>query len=198
MMMLCKPRKKRFSTFLAGALVLVATLVTGQALWLQAKAWLAQRLIASAWQQTLASGAPVKPWPWADTWPVARLTTPQGRHLYVLASVSGQALAFGPGHLSASALPGEAGTVLIAGHQDSHLAFLEQVKAGDALALQGVDGQIYQYRVAGADVVDSSNQHISLQYGTPELRLVTCYPFASLQSGGPLRYVVTAWLEEMR
>ena len=63
MMMLCKPRKKRFSTCLAGALVLVATLVTGQALWLQAKAWLAQRLIASAWQQTLASGAPVKPWP---------------------------------------------------------------------------------------------------------------------------------------
>ena len=88
--------------------------------------------------------------------------------------------------------------MLIAGHQDSHLAFLEQVKAGDELALQGVDGQVYQYRVAGADVVDSSHQHISLQYGTPELRLVTCYPFASLQSGGPLRYVVTAWLEEMR
>ena len=38
------------------------------------KAWLAQRLLHRAWAATQAEGGPVKPWPWADTWPIARLS----------------------------------------------------------------------------------------------------------------------------
>ena len=41
-------------------------------LWIQAKAWLARGLIAHAWSRTLQGEARAKPWPWADTWPVAR------------------------------------------------------------------------------------------------------------------------------
>ncbi len=47
-------------------------------LWIDAKALLAQRLISVAWERTLIAGeAGVKPWPWADTWPVARLQVPR-------------------------------------------------------------------------------------------------------------------------
>src|SRR5256884_6616698 len=51
----------------------------GRGAWIQAKAWLAQSLIAHAWARTLSGERQAKPWPWADTWPVARLTVPRER-----------------------------------------------------------------------------------------------------------------------
>jgi len=113
----------------------------------------------------------------------------------VLDSVSGQALAFGPGQLDNGVAPGQTGTLLLAGHQDSHFAFVEQLKTGQVLTLQAANGQEYRYRVATQRIVDSRNEPMILQYDRAELRLVTCYPFRALTSGGPLRYVVTAWLE---
>ena len=77
---------------IAIVLLLGAVAVAAQGSWLQAKAWLAQWLIADAWAEQLQAGTPSKPWPWADTWPVAKLTTPDGEARYVLDSVSGQAL----------------------------------------------------------------------------------------------------------
>ena len=189
-------RQSRIRRALALALLLVALGFAGKALWLQGKAQLAQWLIAQAWEQQLAAGTPVKPWSWADTWPVARLTTPAGAHHYALAGVSGQALAFGPGQLDNGVAPGRPGTLLLAGHQDSHFAFLEQLQPGDLLEIQGSDGREYRYRVGSTSVVDSRQQHMLLQHEQAELRLVTCFPFSSLASGGPLRYVVSAWLEE--
>src|SRR5256885_5874975 len=88
----------------------------GRGAWIQAKAWLAQSLIAHAWARTLSGERQAKPWPWADTWPVARLTVPRlGIERYVLAGADGAAMAFGPGHVSGTPLPGEAGNSVIAG-----------------------------------------------------------------------------------
>lgn len=187
--------QKGLRRVLVCALLLAALGLSGKALWMQGKALLAQGLIAHAWEQQLATGAPVKPWAWADTWPVARLTTPAGEHHYVLGGLSGQALAFGPGQLDNGVAPGQLGTLLLAGHQDSHFAFLEQLQPEDVLQLQSSDGREYRYRVGSARVVDSRQETIALQYQQAELRLTTCFPFASLASGGPLRYVVSAWLE---
>jgi len=39
----------------------------GRGAWIQAKAWLAQSLIAHAWARTLSGERQAKPWPWADT-----------------------------------------------------------------------------------------------------------------------------------
>ena len=58
----------------AGLLAALGMLQLGQAGWIEAKAWLAVGLIESAWQATLANGSPTRPWPWADTWPVAKLS----------------------------------------------------------------------------------------------------------------------------
>ena len=85
---------------LSVALMLGGGVLVGQAVWIHAKALLAQVLLERAFAQTLATGTDVKPWSWADTWPVARVSVPRlGRSAIVLAGASGQALAFGPAHV---------------------------------------------------------------------------------------------------
>src|SRR6188472_1647143 len=44
-----------------------------QGLWMPAKARLAQVLLERAFVQTVETGENVKPWSWADTWPIARI-----------------------------------------------------------------------------------------------------------------------------
>ena len=83
----------------AGLLLAFGLWHLGQAGYIAAKAELAQYLMQRSWQQTLAGARAVKPWPWADTWPVARLTAADV-DLFVLAGADGRALAFGPGQIS--------------------------------------------------------------------------------------------------
>jgi hypothetical protein len=79
----------------------------------------------------LAGEAMPKPWPWADTWPVARLRMQHPSvDLIVLAGAYGRTLAFGPGHVTSSALPGQEGTVMLTGHRDTHFRFLKDVQTG--------------------------------------------------------------------
>ena len=62
------------------------------------KAQLSQLLIRHAWHESTYSGEYVKPWSWADTYPVMRLQAPsQEEDLIVLAGDTGNVLAFGPG-----------------------------------------------------------------------------------------------------
>lgn len=165
----------------------------GQGAYLPAKAWLAQELLQRAWRETQDGAPRTRPWPWADTWPVARLKTLGGdRELIVLAGATGRTLAFGPGHLSASALPGERGTSVIAGHRDTHFRFLESLAVGEDLVVQRADGGETRYRIFDTDVVDATRARLVLDDRRTLLTLVTCYPFDALRAGGPLRYVVSA------
>ena len=76
----------------------VAAWELGHALWIHVKARLAQTLLHRAWERTIAGETHVKPWPWADTWPVARLRVPaHGIDLVVLDGMTGRTLAFAPG-----------------------------------------------------------------------------------------------------
>ncbi|MAT91440.1 MAG: class GN sortase [Halioglobus sp.] len=179
---------------LAVALLAAALLHGAGAALIHAKAWLAPLLIERAWSRTLAhGGAAVKPWPWADTWPVAKLRAPgQGIERLVLAGDSGNALAFGPGHARASAPLGAAGLAVIGGHRDTHFAFLRHLRRGDRLQLQTLDGRWRDYRVEAARVVDVRRERLSPQPGREALLLVTCYPFDAVFAGGPLRYAVRA------
>ena len=98
-------------TLIVVAVTLLAALGAwelGHGAWIHAKAQLAQYLLQRAWTRTLRGEPASKPWPWADTWPVARLRVPaHGVDLIVLTGVSGLTLAFGPGHAPNSAAPGE-------------------------------------------------------------------------------------------
>lgn len=164
----------------------------GGAAAIHAKAWLAQRLLDDAWRETLAGGTAVKPWPWADTWPVARLEVPElDIDLYVLAGASGRTLAFGP-----AVVAGTEGLDhrILSGHRDTHFAFLRDLDAGTRLRLQDASGAWHDYRVSGHQVIDV-RQPVTARAadGGPGLvTLVTCYPFDAIDPGGPLRYAVTA------
>ena len=177
----------------AALLIAVGAWQAGQGLWIQAKAWLAQALITHAWSRTLEGESQAKPWPWADTWPVARLSVPRlGVERYVLAGTHGATLAFGPGHASDTVLPGEAGNSLIGGHRDTHLAFLGDLRPGDEIVIERRDGVRVRYRVGAAHVVDRRDIWIASQQGPARLTLVTCYPLDAWRAGGDQRYAVIA------
>jgi sortase A len=181
------------------ALAVGGLLLIGQGLYIHAKAIVAQILLERAFEQTLATGQPVKPWSWADTWPVARVTVPRLRQsTIVLAGSSGQALAFGPGQLERTPEAGEDGTAVYAGHRDTHFAFLAEVQVGDEIDVTRRDGNVVRFRVTGAAVTRFDQSGIDPHAAGRGLVLATCWPLnARLQ--GPLRYVVYAqMIEEAR
>lgn len=165
----------------------------GAGLYIHAKALLAQELIAHAWAETLEGARRVRPWPWADTWPVARLQAPNlDVDLYILEGASGRVLAFGPGHLEDSAPPGTRGHAIIGGHRDTHFAFLRELSAGMPLRIQDREGRWRDFRVQGTDIIDSRQARLAPSGDRALLTLVTCYPFDTVVPGGPLRYLVVA------
>ena len=182
----------RLSTILAAAAALIGLVLIGQGLWIHAKALLAQILLERAFAQTLASGHDVKPWSWADTWPVARLEVPRlGRGAIVLAGSSGQALAFGPGHVEGTPQPGERGTTVYSAHRDTHFAFLADMKVGDAISVTRRDGAVVLFRVTHTSVVRWDASGIDPLAAGRYLVLATCWPLDAATTT-PLRYLVHA------
>lgn len=182
-----------------GVHILVACLLCfgfwqfGQGAYVPAKAWVAQELMQRAWRRAESNHDQAKPWPWADTFPIAKMSAKGGDvELIVLEGGSGRTLAFAPGHLSASVLPGETGNAIIAGHRDTHFQFLQYMKIGESILFETAEGKKHLYQVTGIDVVDSRRGSIILDTESPMLSLVTCYPFSAFEPGGPMRYVVTA------
>ena len=164
-----------------------------KATYIHSKASLAQALIKRAWSKVSKKGRAPKPWPWADTEPVARLGAPTLHvDLMVLEGGSGRTLAFGPGHVTGTALPGERGNSVIGGHRDTHFRFLKDLKRGDTLLVETASGDLIDYIVSGAEVVDEKRSDLLAEFGDDRLTLITCYPFDAVMPGGPLRYVVTA------
>lgn len=186
-----RARRRLAAVALAAGLAGVASSAAG--LWIPAKAALAERLIERAWQRAAAGEIRPRPWPWADTWPVARLTLPAaGLEMVVLAGAGGRTLAFGPGHLDGSARPGEPGNVVIAGHRDTYFRVLENVAPGDPVMLETPAGLVRRFRVTGTAVVDHADTTALADTDGDALTLVTCWPFRALVPGGPLRWVVRA------
>jgi sortase A len=177
---------------LASVLLIAAAGFLLDSLYIPAKAQLAQVLISRAFARSIEDRTPIKPWHWADTWPIARLTIERlGEDTYVLAGAHGSALAFGPGHLDGSALPGTRGVSVIAGHRDTHFRFLEHLEPGDVIRLQDVEGHWSSWTVNDMEIVDANvNPALLLTPGQDTLVLVTCYPFDAVQTGGSLRYIV--------
>lgn len=173
-------------------LLLATTFATVLAvgLWIPFKALVAQELLELAWAESQARQQETRPWPWADTWPVARLTTPAGKTLYVLESTSGEALAFGPGRLTGGIDSDQALT--LAGHRDTHFAFLETLHTDDILTVQFTDGSQQHFQVSSQQVINSQQHPLHIPRDNQQLVLITCYPFDAITAGGPLRYVITA------
>lgn len=189
-----RPRltRRKLSGFALPALaVAVGLLFTGKAGYIHAKAQLAQYLIADAWEETLAGEQRVKPWPWADTWPVARLRIEGNGDLFVLTGASGRNLAFGPTLFDGNDSPGH-GLTVMAGHRDTHFSVLKDLKSNARVWLEDETGKWFRYRVTDHHVVDTTHQSLVADENDDALIMVTCWPFDAVRPGGPLRYVVTA------
>lgn len=182
---------RRVARFTAVA-VFVAALGQGAlAAYVPIKAAVAQRLLEVAWESTEPGGRTV-PWPWADTWPVARINVAgEDDGLIVLAGVSGESLAFGPGWVTSSAVPGAPGDAIVAAHKDTHFEFLRALELGTELEVVLPSRSRERFRVSQLFVADSRRTRLVLaRTGPSRLILVTCYPFSSRHGGGPLRFIV--------
>jgi sortase A len=173
-------------------LALAGLVLFGQGAYIHAKAQVAQVLLERAFDETIASGRVVKPWSWADTWPVARIEVKRlHASAIVLAGSSGQALAFGPGHVELTPDAGERGTAVFSAHRDTHFRFLKDIAIGDEIVITRSDGKAFRYRADGTSVVRFDASGIDPMTNGYELVLSTCWPFDSVTSG-PARYVLHA------
>lgn len=188
--------KTTMMTVLRLVLVLIGLWQTGSGAWIYMKAQLAQVLLQRAWAGTLAGQRHVKPWPWADTWPIARLVVSSlGIDQIVLEGAYGRTLAFGPGHVESTGPLEGSGSIILTGHRDTHFRFLEKLQAGETILLQTRTGVWDRFAVWDRQVVDSRTATISTEKDKRHLILVTCYPFHAIVPGGPLRYMVIAEAE---
>jgi sortase A len=173
-------------------LATAGAILVGQGVYIHAKALLAQVLLERAFAKTIATGHAIKPWPWADTWPQARITVQRlGASTIALAGTSGQALAFGPGHVERTAEAGEAGVAVYAAHRDTNFRFLKDVAIGDEIDVTRADGKTFRYRADGLAIVRFDQSGIDPLSTGHELVLTTCWPFDAM-THGPMRYVLHA------
>ena len=173
--------------------VITGCLIGLQAAYMPLKAELAQWLLEKSWQETLRENAQHKPWPWADTYPVARLSLGDVSHI-VLQGASGRTLAFGPGHLTGTSEPGSSGHVVISGHRDTHFRALEDLEIDEEVLLEDSAGIKHRYRIESIRIVDTRDERLNWDPSKPTLSLITCYPFDAPDAGTPYRYRVDASL----
>ncbi len=178
------------------ALALAGLALFGHGGYIHAKALLAQVLLDHAFSESIATHHPVKPWSWADTWPVARIEVKRlNASAIALAGSSGQALAFGPGHVELTPDAGERGVAVYSAHRDTHFRFLRNVVVGDEIDVTRGDGKTFHYRADATAVVRYDQSGIDPQTGGYELVLTTCWPFDAL-TPGPERYILHATMME--
>jgi sortase A len=164
----------------------------GQGGYIHAKALLAQILLERAFTEAVASGREIKPWSWADTWPVARIEVKRiHASAIVLAGSSGQALAFGPGHVEHTPDAGERGVAVYSAHRNTHFRFLKEVAIGDGIDVTRNDGKTFRYLADAISIVRFDASGIDPLSGGYELVLSTCWPFDAL-TPGPDRYLLHA------
>jgi sortase A len=166
--------------------------------YIYAKAEFAQYLIAHAWQKNLMSDEQHKPWPWADTHPVAELII-KDKSWYVLSGASGRNLAFAPAHVSSTPQPGNKGNSVIVGHRDTQFNSLKWLSKGDIIEVKTKHNRqkfkVMMLRVAHqsqTEYMQNNTDKSALDEDQPYLTLITCYPFDSIMPDPTHRYIVRA------
>jgi sortase A len=122
---------------------------------------------------------------------VGRLQIPRlDLSVMVMEGIASKTLRLGAGHIPGTVLPGEAGNSGIAAHRDSYFRKLANIRTGDTIQFQTVDG-IVRYRVSSTQIVMPSATEVLRPGSEDMLTLVTCYPF-SYVGPAPKRFIVQA------
>lgn len=180
----------RWGSALLGATLCFITWQVSQGNSVYAQAWVAHGLLHTAWVRTQASGRQIKPWPWANTWPLARLSVPRlNLEQIVLARASEGISPFALGHLDSSVLPGEAGNSVLSAHCDTYFSFLKALKPGDLLELESLHSGRWRYQVSAIYVVDKSSTFLLEPSLRRRLTIISGYPCTGEDNR---RYVIVA------
>ncbi|MBP1934118.1 class D sortase [Ammoniphilus resinae] len=115
------------------------------------------------------------------------------RTLPILQGSDSATLAKGVGHLPESVLPGEVGNSILAGHRDTVLRGLGELKMGDFLTIDTKEGS-FLYEIIEHKIVDPDYQGLQLTHDKQMLTIITCYPFDFI-GPAPQRYILTAQLK---
>ncbi len=174
--------------------------LTGYGLMVPIKAWLSVHLLDRAWNRVLAGEEDVRPWPWMDSEPVARLIAPpideteggEGPSFVVMRGVSGPILAFAPGWHEQTVLPGHPGTTLISAHRDTHFSMLQRIGKRDRFMIEDKEGKRSTYEVSEIVITHQPVLALSSHGGPSRLLLVTCYPLDRWRPDSRQRLVVVA------
>ena len=113
-----------------------------------------------------------------------------GLQAVVVQGDSDKILSLAVGHIPGTALPGQPGNMVLAGHRDSFFRPLRNIRTGDIILLESPNGS-YDYEVESASVVAPTDLSVLRNSGNKELTLITCYPFSWIGSA-PDRFVVRA------
>lgn len=84
----------------------------------------------------------------------------------------------GPGHWPGTAMPGEVGNVVVAGHRTSHggpFRNIDQLSAGDKVTFETAAGLV-EYTVTGVQIVQPDAMWIVNPTSTPTATLFACHP----------------------
>ncbi len=177
----------------SSVIMFLAIALIAHSSYIPAKARLSQQLIYYSWQQSIKDQSPRLPWPWADTYPVAKLSFPSlKKETVVLMGADETTLAFSAGMLHQFSSMNQLKPVVIAGHRDTHFAVLEEIKMKDIIMLADRSGKNTLYEVEQLEIIDSAEKELFINNEEPSLILVTCYPFNAIQTGSSLRYIIKA------
>lgn len=96
----------------------------------------------------------------------------------------------GAGRIEGTAHIGESGNIGIAAHRDGFFRALKDVRAGQSLTLERLDGTD-TYRIVATAIVEPSDVSVLAATDRQAITLVTCYPFYFVGSA-PQRFIVRA------
>ena len=167
---------ERLMTLMVTISLVLGSVYLVQASLINAKAILGQWMIANAWEKAVLTNEPHSPWPWADTYPVAKLHVPHiAKEFYVLQGATGEALSFAPGMSTYLNDENELAVILIQAHRDTHFSFLQHLKSGDVLELEiaGINS-LQRYVVEQRKEVKQPSIELEETADKPVLILSTC------------------------
>jgi len=129
----------------------------------------------------------------AESDPLTRLSIPKiNLDAVVVEGTSRRQLLVGPGHVQASAIPGEAGNAVITAHRDTFFRHIFELNKGDEIQVRR-RGAAYRYEVTGKRIVEPSDVSVIRPSDEARLTLITCYPTYYI-GPAPERLVVFAKL----
>ncbi len=103
-------------------------------------------------------------------------------------------LLLGPGHMTDTPAPGEAGNSVITAHRDTFFRHIYELNKGDDIEVRR-NGKLFTYEVTGKKIVQPEDLSVLRQSKEKRLTLITCYPTYYI-GPAPERLVVFAKLVE--